>query len=302
MKIYKVRCVVQLAFFLLFIYGAYVGLRFPNIIPLWRCPHQNSYSEGCYLLPFHRIQYGYSVYPQENRGMPFPGYIVMWGKAAYLRFFLFLIIAVFIFNKIWCGWLCPFGTLQDFIYYIKSKFKLKKILFSQRIKYIIRPFKYIFLVSFLGAIVIFALGYPVSGPLFCKICPAKTLLLPLEGNLLNLSVQFPHQTLDSIITCIIAGFILAACIFKRRFFCFFCPIKAFINLFNIRLFWHLKKNPDGCNFCSRCEQVCPMEIKEVYLEKKTKNISDKECIFCLRCVDECPKKGVLKPTIFKRKA
>ena len=301
MKIYRTRFIIQLLFFLLLIYGAYVGLRLPNITPLWRCPHQNSYSEGCYLLPFHRIQYGYSVYPQENRGMPFPGYMVMWGKGAYLRFFLFLIIAVFIFNKIWCGWACPFGTLQDFIHYVKRKFKLQEILFSQRIKDLIRPLKYIFLVFFLGALILLALGYPVSGPLFCKICPAKTLLQPFEGNLLNLSLQFPHDTLDSVITCIISGFILAALIFKRRFFCFVCPIKAFINLFNIRLFWHLRKNPDSCNFCLRCEQVCPMETKGVCLEKKAKTIFSKDCIFCLRCIDECPKKGVLKATIFKER-
>ncbi len=302
MKIYITRCVVQLLVFLLLIYGAYLGLRFSNFMPLWRCPHQNSYSEGCYLLPFHRTQYGHSIYPQENRGMPFPGYLILQRGEAYFRFFLFLIIAVAVVNKVWCGWFCPFGTLQDFVHYIKRKFKFREISFSRKAKYIIQPFKYIFLLLFFSAFMLLILGGPVTEPLFCKICPAKAFLLPLEGNLLNFSIQFPHDTAASVISCIIAGFVLAAIFLKRRFFCFVCPIKALMRLLNVRLFWRLRKDPDKCNSCSRCAQVCPMEIQEVSLEGRAKDILNKDCIFCLRCIDECPRKGVIKPQVFKRQA
>ena len=119
MKIYIARRIIQLLAFLLLIYGAYLGLRFSNFAPLWRCPNQNTYSDGCYLIPFHRIQYGASVFPGENRGMPFPGYLILEKGKAYLSFFLFLIIGAIIFNKVWCGWFCPFGTMQDFLNYIK---------------------------------------------------------------------------------------------------------------------------------------------------------------------------------------
>ena len=300
MKIYIARRIIQLLAFLLLIYGAYLGLRFSNFAPLWRCPNQNTYSDGCYLIPFHRIQYGASVFPGENRGMPFPGYLILEKGKAYLSFFLFLIIGAIIFNKVWCGWFCPFGTMQDFLNYIKRKLKLREITLSRKAKYIIPPLKYIFLILLFGGLIIFAFGIPVDSPLFCKACPAKTMLLPLEGNLLNFSVQFPHDTVASIVNCVIAGFVLAAVFLKQRFFCFFCPIKGLLNLFNTKIFWHLRKNPGNCNFCARCQQACPMDIKEVCLEKKSKSIFHKECIFCLRCIDACPKKGVLKAQLFKK--
>ncbi len=95
MKLHKIRILVQVLFFLFLIYGAYFGLRFENFIPTWRCQNQVSYSEGCYLLPLQRLQYGLKIYPEGFRGMPLPGYVVLWGKwSAYLRFLLTLIIFI----------------------------------------------------------------------------------------------------------------------------------------------------------------------------------------------------------------
>jgi NAD-dependent dihydropyrimidine dehydrogenase PreA subunit len=126
------------------------------------------------------------------------------------------------------------------------------------------------------------------------------MLLPLEGNLLNLSIEFPRDTTVSIISCLIAGFVLAAIFLKHRFFCFICPVRGLMRLFDIRFFWRLRKNPARCNFCGKCEEVCPMGVRDIRMEDEAKSISPRDCIFCLRCVDECPEKGAIEGQVLKK--
>lgn len=290
MSVNRIRYVTQIIFFLLLIYGAYLGLRFRNFLPMWRCPHLKNFSEGCYLLPLMRFQYGLRTYPSHYPGIPFSGYVVMAGQAkAFLYFFLSLIIFILLFNKLWCGWVCPFGTFQDGVSFVRKKFGVRKTRFSERTKRILRPVKYLMLFAFLSTPIIFLLGFNIGyAPLFCEICPAKSILNAFEGNFLNLAVHFSSVTMFSILTCIVAGVTLAGIFFKERFFCIFCPIAAFINIFNKFSMLRLKKDTDSCDNCGNCWQVCPMDIKELYLEKERPNIPKEDCILCLRCVESCP--------------
>lgn len=302
MRIYRARWLIQIISFLLLIYGGYVGLRFDNFLPQWRCPNQSNYFDGCYLLPLQRFQYGLKIDPQDNSGLHFPGYVVMWGLTkTYLRFFLSLIIFIIIFNKLWCGWFCPFGTFQDLINFIAKKFVIKKIQFSGKIRYVLRSIKYIFLVIFFSALVILAFGFNIEdSPFFCKFCPAKLFLNAFEGNFLNLAVHFSSGALFSIITCILSGIILGGVIFKKRLFCFFCPIGAFINIFNTFGFLKLKKNVVSCISCKNCADICPMDIKEVYLEKERSDVLQDDCILCLKCIESCPQDKTLSISCFKK--
>lgn len=301
MRVYRARYVTQIIFFLLLMYGAYVGLRFGNFLPMWRCPNQYGYSQGCYLLPLQRFQYGLTICPQDKKGLPFPAYVVMWGQtAAYLRFFLSIIIFIIIFNKLWCGWFCPFGTFQDGVSFIRKKIGIREVKFSERTKYLLMPFKYILLVLFLSAPIIFALGFKVESPLFCKICPVKSILNLFGGNALNLSIWFPSDTMASILTCIITGITLTGIFFRKRLFCLFCPIAAFINIFNKFSLLQIKKNVNTCTACGNCWQKCPMDIKEVYLEREKGSVLPKDCIFCLRCIETCPQDDTLSIKFFKK--
>lgn len=302
MRVSRIRCVSQIIFFLFLMYGAYGGLRFRNFLPMWRCPHLKSFSEGCYLLPLQRFQHGLRIYPHHYPGMPFTGYVVMGGQIrTFLYFFLSLIIFIVLFNKLWCGWVCPFGTFQDGISFLRKKSGGRGIRFSERTKRILRPIKYIMLFVFLSTPIIFLSGFNIGyAPLFCQICPAKSILNTFEGNLLNLAVHFSSVTVASILTCIVVGITIVGISFKERFFCIFCPIAAFINIFNKFSILGLKKNVDSCDGCGNCWRACPMDIKELYLEKEKASILKEDCILCLRCIESCPQDNALSLRFFKK--
>lgn len=179
-----------------------------------------------------------------------------------------------------CGWLCPFGLLQELIHKIPSpKWKIKKAFLS---------IKYVVLVVFVLLLPVAATDYMGMGkPAFCQyICPAGT----LEGGIFLLAF---HEGLRKSIGALfglkmgILVVTILGCIFMYRFFCrIFCPLGAIYGLFNKISIYHLEVDGHKCNGCGKCTKVCQMEVNPVT------NPQSAECIRCGACVDACPQKAV----------
>ncbi len=180
-----------------------------------------------------------------------------------------------------CGWLCPFGLLQDLLHKIKTP-KLKK----SRVTRVLSYFKYVVLLVF-GIIVpiLYALK-DMPLPAFCKyICPAGTF-----GGAIGLLIS-PENAgmfgmLGPIFTwkfALMVSFIVMA-IFIYRVFCrFVCPLGALYSLFNKFCLLGIKLERDKCVDCGRCVSKCKMDIRHV---------GDRECIQCGECIDVCPTKAI----------
>lgn len=175
-----------------------------------------------------------------------------------------------------CGWLCPFGLIQELIHKIPSpKRKLKK-----GFLYV----KYIVLVVFVLILPVAVTDYMGMGkPAFCQyICPAGT----LEG---GLSLLLAHESLRKAVGSLfslkmtILVLTLIGCVFFYRFFCrTLCPLGAIYGLFNKISIFHLEVDRHKCVGCGKCKDVCGMEVDPV----QTPNAA--ECIRCGACVDVCP--------------
>lgn len=181
------------------------------------------------------------------------------------------------FGRWICGFLCPFGLIQDLLHKIKTP-KLKKNRFTR----IASHFKYVLLVVM---VVILPLIYSLRDfplPAFCKyICPSGTLLgagglLSNEANTGLFGMLGPLFTWKFLLLVI---FIVGA-IFIYRFFCrFFCPLGAIYGLFNKISFLGMKLDKPKCVDCGLCVGQCEMDIRHV---------GDHECISCGKCVNVCP--------------
>ena len=179
-----------------------------------------------------------------------------------------------------CGWLCPFGLIQELIHKIPSpKRKLKK-----GFLYI----KYIVLVVFVIILPITATNYMGMGkPAFCQyICPAGT----LEGGIPLLST---HAELRQIIGPLfslkmaILVITIVGCIFIYRFFCrILCPLGAIYGLLNKISIYHLDVDMHKCVNCGKCRQTCKMEVDPV------KAPDSAECIRCGECAGACPEGAI----------
>ncbi len=192
-----------------------------------------------------------------------------------------IILYGILLGRLICGFLCPFGFIQELLYKIKTP-KLKKNKFTKALSW----FKYVILV-FLTAVVPIMYGLRnVPLPGFCKyICPAGT----IEGAFGLLSNKINEGELSRLGPLFTWKFILAVsivvgCVFIFRMFCrFLCPLGALYGLFNKISILGIKLDKPSCTDCGLCISSCKMDITHV---------GDHECISCGECISVCPTKAI----------
>lgn len=197
-------------------------------------------------------------------------------RLPYYIFGIFLLFGI-LFGRWICGFLCPFGLLQDLLHKVKTP-KLKKNSITRILSYL----KYVILVVF---VVLMPLIYSVQSfplPGFCKyICPSGT-LLGAGGLLSNEANSNMFPMLGPLFTwkfCLLV-LILLSCIFIYRAFCrFLCPLGAIYGLFNRISILGIKLDKPKCTDCGICIGTCHMDIRHV---------GDHECISCGECITACP--------------
>lgn len=181
-----------------------------------------------------------------------------------------------------CGWLCPFGLIQELVYKIKTP-KLKKNAVTRILSYL----KYVILAFFVFLVPITYAFRDVPLPTFCKyICPAGTLEggIGLLSNAVNDSYFSMLGPLFTWKFLLMVSF-LVACVFVFRAFCrFICPLGALYGFFNRISFFGVKVNEPQCTHCNRCVAHCKMDIAHV---------GDHECIGCGECVSVCPTNAIV---------
>ncbi len=195
----------------------------------------------------------------------------------------FVLAAGILFGRGICGFICPFGLVQELIY--KIPFPIKHI----RIKKVFRYIKYILLVIFVLLIpVAYTNSAGVGTAAFCKfICPAGTLEAGLPLLLSNAALRDIIGTLFSFKVLILCATIIL-CIIAERFFCkVLCPLGTIYALLNKISVFHMRYEAEACISCGKCASVCPMDVDPVKIQNST------ECIRCGKCVHECPNKCIL---------
>lgn len=183
-------------------------------------------------------------------------------------------------GRLVCGFLCPFGLVQDLLYRIRSK----KMELPKKIDKKLRYLKYVIALLFVVLFPIFLTNqFGMSSPYFCKwICPSGTLfgsipLLSMNETLrANIGVLFGWKMIVLIL-------ILISSIVSYRPFCkYICPLGAFYGLFNRFSFYQMSVDKSTCTNCKACEKHCKMGVEI------TRNINSIECIRCGECKDVCP--------------
>ena len=192
-----------------------------------------------------------------------------------------LLLYGLILGRTICGFLCPFGLIQELLHKLPTP-KINKGRFTRSLSWL----KYILLVVFVLIIPLYYAAQYIPLPAFCKfICPAGTLegavgLLPHPDNADKFSMLGPLFTGKFLILLAV----IALCIFLYRAFCrFLCPLGAIYGLFSKVAVIGVKVDASKCVSCGRCTQGCKMDIRHV---------GDHECIHCGECIDMCPTSAI----------
>jgi NosR/NirI family nitrous oxide reductase transcriptional regulator len=161
-----------------------------------------------------------------------------------------------------CGWLCPFGALQELLNNLAQWLKVPQLPIPWGLHERLWPIKYIIFLGLFGL----SLYSVALAEVFAEIEPFKTAII------LKFAREWPFV--------IYALTLLAAGLFVERFFCrYLCPLGAALAIpGRIRMFEWLKRWSECGAPCQRCAKECP--VQSIHPEG---HINVNECIYCMHC-------------------
>jgi len=183
-----------------------------------------------------------------------------------------------IFGRFVCGWLCPFGLVQDLLHKIPLFMKRKQLPKHHILKY----GKYVTLVGLvlIGSAFLFT-GF-AKIPAFCKfLCPSGTLFgaIPLLST--NKMLQGQIGGLFFWKLAVLIAIVLLSIKVYRPFCQYLCPLGAIYGWFNKFSLVQIRWEKDACISCGKCQEACPVNLSPEQISVSA------ECIRCGKCVDAC---------------
>lgn len=161
-----------------------------------------------------------------------------------------------------CGWLCPFGALQELLNNIAQAVKIPQYRLPWGLHERLWPIKYIIFLGLFGM----SLYSTAFAEQLAEVEPFKTAII------LKFAREWPYV--------IYALTMLSAGLFVERFFCrYVCPLGAALAIpGRIRMFEWLRRWPECGSPCQRCANECP--VQAIHPEG---HINVNECIYCMHC-------------------
>ncbi len=249
------RKISQIFFLVLVFYLTYFAFQTPTAI--------------CWLCPLWHLQY-----PLVSKGTSLSLFIGVGWRPPEVSFFWLLggfVLLGLILGRLFCSWVCPFGTLLERVELnsiLKKPFEIK--FFHPYLKYLV----------LVGTLI---LAFIYGEALFCLICPAGAIFKGLTNIVIFWAL------------IIFALALALVFFFGWKAWCkYLCPLGGFLALLSLGQVFRIKITSKKCNNCLKCDKVCPVEVKvSTYI--KEDEIKDPECIMCMACVDSCPKKALSFP-------
>lgn len=233
---------------------------------------------------------------------------------------LALVAAVVLFSKLFCGYLCPLGTVQDIIKRLRVKFRIKsvKIANGSVVDKVLRIIKYalLFLIFYMTveeselfcknldpyyavatgfqgeitlwmsivSICVLVIGSLVVDMFWCRyLCPLGAISNSLKF-WVWIGVLFGIYYAANVIGAGIPWAVLLGA---------FCIIGYLLEVFNARPKYqilHVLKNESACNNCGLCQKMCPYHIDlRAFHNGKINHV---DCTLCGECVAACANKAL----------
>ncbi len=300
----RARFTVQILMLFVTVYGgallgSYTVDRISQSLPALSCAYDKMTGDHCILIVNqHLLHHRVGEALVKAKQVTFKVFIpVVISVGVFFMFFFFL-------NKMFCGWVCPMGTVQELLFRIGRRVGRPLNRFTPANVGRVRPVKWLMLlVLVLGVPLLAGMGVTPNeaGDPFCQVCPSRLATTLLTADTEQIAVR-TSTTVNFALGALgnaMFGFIIIAALAARQPFCRICPLLSWNALFQklspMRL---VKKDAhEKCAKCGVCEKACPMDIHEIGAEFGKKAFHE-DCTLCGRCVEYCPDDDVIQIKFF----
>jgi polyferredoxin len=192
----------------------------------------------------------------------------------------FLLVSI-VFRKSFCSWLCPVGTLSEWLWKLGRRLFRNPLRLPRAFDVSLRSLKYILLglfVTVVAGMSAMAIRAFLEGP-YGMIADVK---------MLNF---FRHMGIVGIVTLTVLA---ALSVVIQNFWCrYLCPYGALMGLVSLFSPARIRRDPESCIDCAKCSRACPalLAVDQGILVRSA------ECTACLECVAACPAKGALQLSV-----
>ena len=187
----------------------------------------------------------------------------------------------FLFRKAFCSWLCPVGTISEYLWRLGHKLFRRNFTLPRYADIPLRGLKYLLLGFFVYAVSTMsahAIAAFMNSP-YGVITDVK---------MLNF-FRFLGET-----GLIVVGTLVLASVLVQNFWCrYLCPYGALLGLSSIFSPLRIRRDEVACIDCAKCAKACPSSLPV----DKLITIKSAECTGCLECVTVCPSQGALRMSL-----
>jgi polyferredoxin len=204
------------------------------------------------------------------------GLIPAMHPAAMVLLLAFLSMA-FLFRKAFCSWLCPVGTISEYLWRAGRRMFGRNFQLPRWLDIPLRGLKYLLLGFF-----VWAVAGMSAGAIESFMHSPYGLIAAVK--MLNF-FRFMGAT-----GLVVIGLLVVVSLFVDNFWCrYLCPYGALLGLVSLASPHRIRRNAEACIDCAKCARACPSLLPVDRLA----SVRSAECTGCLACVAVCPAEGAL---------
>jgi polyferredoxin len=192
--------------------------------------------------------------------------------------FLIFTVASLVLKRAFCAWLCPVGTLSEYLWKLGRKLLGRNLVLPRWLDIPLRSLKYLLMAFF-----VFIIGSMSAAAL-------EDFMVQPYGILADVKMLHFFLRMSST-AAIVIGVLMLLSVLIRNFWCrYLCPYGAVQSLASLFSPITIRRDPESCIDCGKCAKACPQDLPVDRLIQ----VRSVECTACMECVSSCATQNALQ--------
>lgn len=213
------------------------------------------------------------------------GHVPVIHPAAMFLFLAFVGISLLV-KKAFCSWLCPAGTLSEYLWKIGRRVFGRNVGLPKWVDIPLRGLKYLLLGFF---------GYAIGG--MSAEALGEFMMTPY-GLVADVKMLNFFRGIGETAAIVVFVLVLGSMLVKNLWCRYLCPYGALLGMVSLLSPVKIRRDAEACIDCSKCAKACPGGLAV----DKLVQIRSAECTACMACVAVCPAQDALQLALPARRA